>query len=369
VARAAIEKRGFSERVAVIAADMFTDPWPTEFDVHLISNVLHDWDEPVVRDLVAKSQTALPPGGLLIVHDAHINAEKTGPLHVAEYSALLMQITEGKCYSVEEMRSYLSVRLKDPKAAIVEFRTEPQQMYQRSVAFRPMQYGWATCVWVNDKNRLGAYSGFYVWIKGSWLPMEIAAVVAAALALAFYPFPFIVVIIGVALWFMSMDLAPWIAGKEYADWETSRMVSLRFGLATILLAWAVNCLKRGGDFAFWLHLFGIITFWGAVSFTSGGTMLDKALYCAMNVGLLFFAVFLGRRVYAVFGVIGIAMYLGDLAGKVFKDSLLFPFALSLIGIAVIAAGLLYYRHQERITAWLEARVPEAAKRLRPIHMR
>jgi hypothetical protein len=189
------------------------------------------------------------------------------------------------------------------------------------------------------------------------------------IALRYYPFPFIALIIGVALWFMSMDLAPWIAGKEYADWETRRMVSLRFGLATILLAWAVDCLKRGGDFAFWLHLFGAITFWGAVSFTSGGTALDKALYCAMNIGLLFVAVFLGRKVYAVLGVIGIAMYLGDLADKIFKDSLLFPFALSLIGIAVIAAGLYYYRHQDRITAWVEARVPDSVKRLRPIHMR
>lgn len=215
----------------------------------------------------------------------------------------------------------------------------------------------------------GTVQGFYVWIKGSWIFMETAAIVAGVIALRFYPFPFIVVIIGIALWFMSMDLAPWIAGEPYADWETRRMVSLRFGLATILLAWAVDCLKRGGDFAFWLHLFGIITFWGAVTFTSGGTALDKALYGAMNVGLLFLAVFLGRKVYAVFGVIGIAMYLGDLANKVFKDSLLFPFALSLIGVAVIAAGLFYYRHQDRITAWLEAHVPEGVKRLRPLHMR
>ena len=196
-----------------------------------------------------------------------------------------------------------------------------------------------------------------------------AAILAGAIALRFYPFPFIAVIIGVALWFMSMDLASWVAGQEYADWETRRTVSLCFGLATILLAWAVDCLKRGGDFAFWLHLFGVITFWGAVSFTSGGTAFDKALYCAMNIGFLFVSVFLGRKVYAVFGVIGIAMYLVDLANKVFKDSLLFPFALSLIGVAVIAAGLLYYRHQERIAAWLEARTPDVMKTLRPLHMR
>ena len=76
--------------------------------MHLISNVLHDWDEPTVRDLLQKSHAALAPGGLLVIHDAFINAEKTGPLHVAEYSALLMQITEGKCYSLSEMRVYLT---------------------------------------------------------------------------------------------------------------------------------------------------------------------------------------------------------------------------------------------------------------------
>jgi hypothetical protein len=215
----------------------------------------------------------------------------------------------------------------------------------------------------------GTVQGFYVWIKGSWIFMEIAAIVAGVVALRRYPFPFIVVIIGVALWFMSMDLASWVAGTEYADWETRRMVSLRFGLATILLAWAVDCLKRGGDFAFWLHLFGMLAFWGAMSSSSGGSAFDKALYCAMNVGFLFFAVYLGRRVYAVFGVIGIAFYLGDLAGRIFKDSLLFPFALSLIGVAVIAAGLYFHRHQAAIAAWLEARLPGAVKRLRPIHMR
>ena len=61
----------------------------------------------------------------------------------------------------DEVKSYLAVRLTDPKAAIVEFRTEPQQMYQRAVAMRPMHFGWAACVWVNDKNRSGAYAGFY----------------------------------------------------------------------------------------------------------------------------------------------------------------------------------------------------------------
>src|SRR3954467_10819750 len=116
----------------------------------------------------------------------------------------------------------------------------------------------------------GTVQGFYVWIKGSWIFMEIAAIVAGVIALRFYPFPFIVVIAGVALWFMSMDLAPWIAGTDHADWETRRRVSLWFGLGTLVIAWAVDWLRRG-DFAFWLHLFGMLAFWGAVTSTSGGT--------------------------------------------------------------------------------------------------
>ena len=107
IAREAIARQGFSDRVSVQAGDMFATDWPKEHDVHLLSNVIHDWDEPAVKTLLMKSHAALPENGLLLLHDAYLNAEKNGPLHIAEYSALLMQITEGKCYSVAEVRGLL----------------------------------------------------------------------------------------------------------------------------------------------------------------------------------------------------------------------------------------------------------------------
>jgi hypothetical protein len=61
----------------------------------------------------------------------------------------------------EEIKSYLSLRLTDPKDAIVEFRTEPKQLYQRETPVRDKQWGWGVCVWVNDKNKAGAYDGFF----------------------------------------------------------------------------------------------------------------------------------------------------------------------------------------------------------------
>ena len=61
----------------------------------------------------------------------------------------------------DEIKSYLSIRLTDPKAAIVEFRAGPKQLYNRGTPVRGEQYGWGVCVWVNDKNKRGAYDGFF----------------------------------------------------------------------------------------------------------------------------------------------------------------------------------------------------------------
>jgi hypothetical protein len=205
---------------------------------------------------------------------------------------------------------------------------------------------------------------FYVWIKGSFVFMELATIAAALLALWFYRFPFIVFIMAVALWFLSMDVVPWLTGRTSGNWDISLKVSIWFGLGILVAAVIVNLRQRGGDFAFWLYLFGVLTFWGAITWSPSGTALDKALYCALNVGFLIISAALSRRVFAVFGTIGIALYLGDLAGKIFADSMLFPFALSLIGVGIIALGLLYNRRQAAIGAWVEARLPEPVRRLR-----
>ena len=215
----------------------------------------------------------------------------------------------------------------------------------------------------------GSVHDFYVWIKGSWVFMELAAIVAALVALRFYPFPFIVMIIAFALWFMSMDLTPWIFGRAELTWDERRTVSLVFGLVVLVVAWIVDRRSRAADFAFWLHLFGLMAFWGGLSLMDSGSQLGRALYCLLNVGLVLLSVLLARRAYAVFGTLGIAGYLGYLAQDVFKDSLLFPFALSLIGVGVIAAGLLYHSRQAAIASWFSRHLPDALARLRPAHAR
>ena len=59
------------------------------------------------------------------------------------------------------VRDYLRPRLTDPTAAIIDFKAGPTQLYQKDSVVRDLQFGWAVCAMVNDKNTMGAFTGFY----------------------------------------------------------------------------------------------------------------------------------------------------------------------------------------------------------------
>ena len=64
-------------------------------------------------------------------------------------------------YWKDEIKSYLKLRLKDPTEAIVEFPTEPKQMFQKQVGLDPQIHGWAVCVLVRDRKSNGAWADAY----------------------------------------------------------------------------------------------------------------------------------------------------------------------------------------------------------------
>ncbi len=219
-------------------------------------------------------------------------------------------------------------------------------------------------------DRPGDYHDFFPLMNASWVYMEVATVAAAALALRFFPFPFIVMVASMALWFLSMDLAWLLLHRQPApywdaEWDFRRNVSMIFGVAMIAVAWTIDVKwARLGDFGFWLHLFGALTLWGALS-SGSGDFVGKAIYCALNVGLIALALFLDRRIYAALGAIGVSFYLGYLAFDYFKDALAFAFALSAIGLAVSFAGIGLQRRQRAISAFIDSSLPAALRALRP----
>jgi predicted O-methyltransferase YrrM len=108
IARRSIGAAGLADRIDVLTADMFTTPWPAGHDVHLFSNVLHDWDESECRRLLAASAGALPAGGRILVHDMLLDDDKAGPPWAAEYAVLLSTVTQGRLYSAAEIGGWLA---------------------------------------------------------------------------------------------------------------------------------------------------------------------------------------------------------------------------------------------------------------------
>jgi predicted O-methyltransferase YrrM len=107
VAKYSMKKFGLENRVNIVAGDIFRDALPRGYDVHFLSHVLHDWDKPECRTILKNSFENLKPGGIIVLHDTHINKSKTRPRDIAEYSVLLMVLSEGKIYSVTEMKDLL----------------------------------------------------------------------------------------------------------------------------------------------------------------------------------------------------------------------------------------------------------------------
>jgi hypothetical protein len=210
------------------------------------------------------------------------------------------------------------------------------------------------------------YRDYHVLIDWRWIMMEFSTLAIGAILLWRYRFPFMLMPIAITLWYMSMDLGQFLAGGDGLDhWEIRKLVSVYFGLAMTLLAFWVDLRSRAssGDYAFWLYLFGVLTFWGGLSFMDSNSELSKLAYCGINVLMILIGAVLGRRVFAVFGGLGVACYLGHLASRVFQDSLLFPFALSLIGVAIISLGIVWSRREAQWSARLRDVFPAPVREL------
>jgi hypothetical protein len=215
------------------------------------------------------------------------------------------------------------------------------------------------------------YATYHTQIDWRWLTLELMTLAAAAVALWALRYPFLMMPVAFSLWYLSMDLARLIvAPGEHESWTFYRDFSLFFGLLMVLLAFWIDQRSRSldpvrpgsrRDYAFWLYLLGMLTFWCALSARPSAGEWAKAMYGTLNLGFVLLGVLLDRRVFTVCGGFGVAAYLGHLSWKVFKDSLLFPLALTLVGFALIAAGVWWQKHEARLRGALWQRLPPALR--------
>ncbi len=202
------------------------------------------------------------------------------------------------------------------------------------------------------------YREYHRYIRWHWIFLELGTLAGGAIIAFRYRYPFLQMPIAVTLWYMSMDLSAMLAGDNWPDFELRSLVSLYFGLAMTLLAFWIDIRSsRSGDYAFWLYLFGVMTFWGGMTSQHSDSELSKFIYCCINLLLIGVGIAIVRRVFVIFGAIGCSIYLGHLANEVFRDSWLFPIALTAIGLAIIFLGVVWQKNEKCITVKVRSYLP------------
>lgn len=193
------------------------------------------------------------------------------------------------------------------------------------------------------------YRDYHRYIKWHWLYMEFGTLAIGAIIAWKYKYPFLVMPIAVTLWYMTMDITAMISGGD-VTWALRKLVSLYSGLLMIGLAFWVDIRSHHkADYAFWIYIFGVIAFWGGLSFQYSDNEFSKFIYLCINLLMIGVGVLLTRRVFVVFGALGSCGYLAHLASDVFRDSWLFPIALTAIGLGIIYLGILWQKHEKTIT--------------------
>jgi len=192
------------------------------------------------------------------------------------------------------------------------------------------------------------------------LMLEGGTVAAGLVALRFFRFPFITAPVSVGTMLVAMETLSLVAGHSFG-WEQYRTAMLVFGLAMTVGSYLVDLRSRQGDFAFWGYLVGVCAFWTSLSLLDPSGEFGKFLYFLVNAGMMVLSVLLRRKVFLAFGAAGSVYYLGHLAFDIFENSMLFPIALSVIGIGIIFLGIMYHRNRARIESALLGLVPESLK--------
>lgn len=200
-------------------------------------------------------------------------------------------------------------------------------------------------VWPDES----VYREYHRYIKWHWLYMEFGTLAIGVIVAWKYKYPFLIMPVAVTLWYLTMDITAMISGGDIT-WELRKLVSLYSGLLMVGLAFWVDVRSRHqADYAFWIYIFAVMAFWGGLSSQHSDSELSKFIYFSINLLMIGVGVLLVRRVFVVFGAIGSCGYLGYLASDVFKDSWLFPIALSAIGLGIIYLGILWQKHEKTIT--------------------
>lgn len=199
--------------------------------------------------------------------------------------------------------------------------------------------------------------------NGRWIIIELATIGAALATLRVVRFWGLAVPIAVASAFLALHVVEALLGIEtrgraggWALWMASSVM--------LAIAYATDRAQRGDeDFAGPLYLAAlVVNFAALVGLWSGYPML-RHVQPVLAAFAIAASLQLRRRVFLVFGALGVLWYLGWLAFDVFRKVLAFPFLLATFGITVIVLTVWLQRAYPRLMQGARARAETGRPRL------
>ncbi|XP_069801325.1 acetylserotonin O-methyltransferase-like isoform X2 [Dendropsophus ebraccatus] len=83
------------QQIHFLEGDFFNDPIP-EADLYIMARIIHDWTEEKCLSLLRKIYQSCRPGGGVLIVEALLNEDRSGPVHSQLFSLKMLVQTEGK---------------------------------------------------------------------------------------------------------------------------------------------------------------------------------------------------------------------------------------------------------------------------------
>ena len=128
VAREYIKKYHLSNRIKAVECEFFDVPElgiGDDYDMALLSQVLHAAGEEKCMALIAKTYRILKPGGRIVINENALNDDRVSPPPPLIFAINMLVNNLGKTYTVGEMKSWLK------KAGFRKIKSE--RLHERSV--------------------------------------------------------------------------------------------------------------------------------------------------------------------------------------------------------------------------------------------
>lgn len=99
-----VQETGLTSRISCVGGDLRIDPWPKGSDLILLSYIVSCYEPQTLRTLLARTQSYLPSGGRLLIHDFALYADRSGPHNAALFLfGQLSASAQTQAYTIDEL--------------------------------------------------------------------------------------------------------------------------------------------------------------------------------------------------------------------------------------------------------------------------